>query len=662
MRDARASASQSRLGCATSLQEETGRGAPITPTRLEFNILGPLEVRSGGVLVPVGGVRQRSLLALLLLNANRVVSRERLIDELSGDGAGPASDHALRVQASRLRQALRVNGADGESRLVARAPGYVLRVEPGELDLDRFEQVVADGRRALNDGSPQRGAELLREAESLWRGPPLEALDFRPSTRLDVERLEELRLSVIEERVEAELALGRHAALVGELETLVAQHPLRETGRAQLMLALYRSGRHVEALDSYRVARKHIDEEFGLHPGARLRELETAILQQDAALELPTSNGAAVPLPPPARGRRKRWLLVGALAAIAGGAILAIAATRRDVGIRPVTGDGIVQVSARTGKLLAFVALDAPPTRIASGSGWLWVSHYDGGTVSVVDQRDRAVRQTIRVGDGPSGLAVAGGGVWVANTLDGTVSRIDAGTRTVVQTIAVGSEPTAVAAGHGAVWVANRAGGTVARLDARSGRVIALVRVGRGPNALAVDGASLWVANQDAGTVSRVDTRANQVVQTLHVGDAPAAIAASPGGIWVADSSRLDLSRIDTRRGIVASTFPVRGTPGGLAATGRSVSVTDEDGGTLAQIGPGGTALGWRSRAGARTGPVAVADGALWVGTKAGGPSHRGGTITVLDGGFGVRRSTPRTQPRSFRPSCRASPTTGSSR
>jgi YVTN family beta-propeller protein len=586
-------------------------------------------------------MRQRSLLALLLLNANRVVSREHLIDELSGDGAGPASDHALRVQASRLRQALRVNGADSESRLVARAPGYVLRVEPGELDLDRFEQLVADGRRALNGGSPQRGADLLHEAESLWRGRPLEDLDFQPSTRLNIERLEELRLTVVEERIAAELALGRHAALVGELETLVAQHPLRETGRAQLMLALYRSGRHVEALDGYRAARTHIDEEFGLHPGARLRELETAILQQDAALELPTSTEAAVLLPPPAPGRRKRWLMVGAMAAIAGGVVMAIAAVGGDAGIRPVTGDGIVQVSARTGKLLAFVALDAPPTRIASGSGWLWVSHYDAGTVSVVDRNHQAVRQTIRVGDGPSGLAVAGGGVWVANTLDGTVSRIDAGTRTVVQTIAVGSEPTAVAAGHGAVWVANRAGGTVSRLDASSGRVIALVRVGRGPNALAVDGASLWVANQDAGTVSRVDTRDNQVVQTLHVGDAPAAIAASPGGIWVADSLDSTVSRIDATRGIVTSTFPVRGTPGGLAATGRSVSVTDEDGGTLAEIGPGGTALHWRSRAGARTGPVAVADGTLWVGTKAGGPSHRGGTITVLDGGFGVRSIDP---------------------
>jgi YVTN family beta-propeller protein len=594
------------------------------------------------VLVPIGGVRQRSLLAILLLNANRVVSRERLIEELSGDERGPASDHALRVQTSRLRQALRADGIEGEPRLIAQAPGYVLRVEPGELDLERFEQLVADGRRALADGSGERAVELLRAAESLWRGGPLADLEFQPSARLDIERLEELRLTVVEERVEAELALGRHAALVGELETFVAQHPLRETGRAHLMLALYRSGRQVEALDGYRAARTQIDEEFGLHPGSRLRGLETAILQQDAALELPARTDSAVPLPPPSGGKRKGWLLVGAMAAIAGSIAVVIAATGGGhVGLRPVTGDGLVQVSARTGKLLAFVALDAPPTRIAASPRWLWVSHYDAGTVSAVDPRARAVRQTISVGDGPTGLAVAGGDVWVANTLDGTVSRIDAGTRTVVQTIAVGSEPTAVAGGGGAVWVANRADDTVSRLDASSGRVTGRVRVGRGPSALAVDGASLWVANQDAGTVWRVDARDNQVVQTLHVGDAPAAIAAGPGGIWIADSLDSTVSRIDRARGIVSSTIPVRGTPGGLAANGRSVSVTDEDGGTLAAIGSSGTTVDWRSRAGARTGPLAVAGGALWVGTKAGGPSHRGGTVTVIDGGFGIRSIDP---------------------
>jgi YVTN family beta-propeller protein len=592
------------------------------------------------VLLPIGGVRQRSLLAILLLNANRVVSRERLVEELSGDERGPRSDHALRVQTSRLRQALRADGLEGEPRLVAQAPGYLLRVEPGELDLHRFEQLVAEGRQALADDDGERAVELLRAAESLWRGRPLADLEFQPSARLDIERLEELRLTVVEERVEAELALGRHAALVGELETFVAQHPMRETGRAHLMLALYRSGRQVEALDGYRTARTQIDEEFGLHPGSRLRDLELAILQQDPGLELPPRAPATVVLPASARVRRWRWVLVAA-AAIAGSVAAAIATTGGDGAIRPVTRDGIVQVSARTGKLLAFVALDAPPTRIAASPRWLWVSHYDAGTVSAVDPRARAVRQTISVGDGPTGLAVAGGDVWVANTLDGTVSRIDAGTRTVVQTIAVGSEPTAVAAGSDAVWVANRADDTVSRLDASSGRVTARVGVGRGPSALVVDGSSLWVANQDAGTVWRVDTRDNHVVQTVPVGDAPAAIAASPGGIWVADSLDSTISRIDRARGIATLTIPVRGRPDDLAVAGSSVSVTDEDGGTIAQIGAGGGAVGWRSRAGSRTGPVAVAGSNLWVGTKAGGPSHRGGTITVVDGGFGVRSIDP---------------------
>jgi YVTN family beta-propeller protein len=612
---------------------------------LEFQVLGPLEVRSEGVALSTGGMRQRALLALLLLSANRVVARDRLIEELSRDRRGPMSDHALRVQISRLRRAL---SAD-EGRLVARAPGYVLRVEPGELDLHDFERLATDGRQALQHGDRQRAAELLREAESLWRGRPLADLEFEPSARLEIERLEELRLSVVELRIDAELALGRHAALVGELESFVAHHPLRELGREQLMLALYRSGRQIEALDHYRAARAKIAEELGLHPSSRLRELEQSILRQDAALELPATTGTAVverapepdsvPCPPPRdptatfrrASRWRRWLFASVAAIIAGVAAVASGTLGGDGTIEPVNGDGVVGVSAHTGKPLAFVALDAPPTHIVPGFGSLWMTQYDAGTVSEVDPHGPTVRQTLRVGDGPSGLAVAAGDIWIANSLDGTVSRIDAETRTVVQTIAVGIQPSAVAASDDAVWVTNRVDGTVSRLDAVNGRVTARVRVGRGPNALAVDGDSLWVANQDAGTVSRVNTHGEQVVQTVHVGDAPAAIVVVPSGVWVADSLDSTVSRIDPARGVVTSTIAVRGTPDGIMSAAGSIWVTGEDGGVLARIDPARGAVIARSRVGARTGPVVFAAGKLWVGTKAGGPPHRGGTLTVLD-------------------------------
>ena len=262
--------------------------------RLDFRILGPLAVRVDGTPIAVGGPKQRALLALLLLSANRVVPRERLIGELFAEQSVNSADHALRNQVSRLRKAL---GTGDEPRLVARAPGYLLRVEPGELDLERFERLVADGRELLAAGEAAAAADSFRAAERLWEGRPLADLEFEPFARVEVERLEELRLAAVEERIDAELALGRQLALVGEIEALSAEHPYRERFRAQLMLALYRSGRQAEGLEVYRRTRAILNDELGLEPGVELQELERAILTQDAALNI-TPNGAAASSPP----------------------------------------------------------------------------------------------------------------------------------------------------------------------------------------------------------------------------------------------------------------------------------------------------------------------------------------------------------------------------
>jgi DNA-binding SARP family transcriptional activator/WD40 repeat protein len=258
--------------------------------QLEFRILGPLEVRRDGVVVEVGGPRQRALLALLLCSANRVISRDRLIEELLGDRPARSLEGMLRVQVSRLRKAL----ADGEDepRLIARPPGYVLRVEAGELDLERFERVYRDGRAALEAEDPSRAAVLLREAEGLWRGRPLADLEFEPFARFEVQRIEELRLLAVEDRIEADLALGRHADLCAELGMLTSEYPLRERLRGELMLALYRSGRQADALAVYRQTSELLREELGLDPSRTLRELERSILEQDASLE--PSRRAAV--------------------------------------------------------------------------------------------------------------------------------------------------------------------------------------------------------------------------------------------------------------------------------------------------------------------------------------------------------------------------------
>ena len=211
-------------------------------TRLDFRILGPLAVRVDGTPIAAGGPKQRALLALLLLSANRVVSRERLIAELFAEQSVNSADHALRNHISRLRKALGSAVGD-EPRLVARAPGYLLRVEPGELDLERFERLVAEGRESLASGDAAAAADASRAAERLWEGRPLADLEFEPFARMEVERLEELRLAALKERIDAELALGRQLSLVGEVDALAAEHPYRERFRAQLMLALYRSGR-----------------------------------------------------------------------------------------------------------------------------------------------------------------------------------------------------------------------------------------------------------------------------------------------------------------------------------------------------------------------------------------------------------------------------------
>ena len=264
--------------------------------RLDFRILGPLSVRVDGAELPIGGPKQRALLALLLLSANRVVSRERLIGELFAEESVSSADHALRNHVSRLRKVLAPAATD-EPRLVARAPGYLLRVDPGQLDLERFEQLVADGHEGLATGDGAKAADSLRAAERLWEGRPLADLEFEPFARVEVERLEELRLAAVEVRIDAELSLGRQLALVSELETLATEYPYRERFRAQLMLALYRSGRQAESLDVYRQTRSLLTDELGLEPGTELQDLQRAVLVQDSSLMLTLDPAHALPHP-----------------------------------------------------------------------------------------------------------------------------------------------------------------------------------------------------------------------------------------------------------------------------------------------------------------------------------------------------------------------------
>lgn len=245
---------------------------------MQFRILGPLEVTSDGEQIALGGASQRALVAVLLLHANEVVSSDLLIDQLWGDDPPASGVTALQVRVSQLRKALGKNAA----RLETSPSGYVLRVEPHEFDLDSFTRLLREAESA----EPVAAAEKLGEALALWRGQALTGLAEASFARAAIVRMEELRLAAVERRNDAELALGRHARLVGELESLVLQHPLHERLHGQLMLALYRSGRQAEALAAFTTVRRALVEEFGIEPNRSVQDLQRAILQQDPALSL----------------------------------------------------------------------------------------------------------------------------------------------------------------------------------------------------------------------------------------------------------------------------------------------------------------------------------------------------------------------------------------
>ena len=245
---------------------------------MEFRILGPLEAWDGGRAVTLGGRKPRALLAVLLLHADEIVPADRLIDEVWGEDSPEDAAAALRVNVSRLRKAL------PQDVLTTRPPGYVVRVEPDALDLHRFERLVEEGRSLLARGLAADGSERLREALSLWRGPALADFAYESFAQAAIARLEEIRLAAVELRIDADLALGHHDELVGELEELVAEHPLRERLRGYLMTALYRSGRQAEALEAYQDARRALVDELGIEPSPALQQLERSILRQDPAL------------------------------------------------------------------------------------------------------------------------------------------------------------------------------------------------------------------------------------------------------------------------------------------------------------------------------------------------------------------------------------------
>lgn len=592
---------------------------------MHFTLFGSLEVWDGGRAVEIGRGRRRSLLALLLLHTGEVVPAERLIDELWAERPPATANKGLQVLVSQLRRDLQPHpGVDGAV-LITRANGYLLRVGREDLDIRRFEDEVASAERARLHEGPESTAERLRGALAMWRGPPLADFTYEPFAQPEIARLEELRLVALEQRVDADLALGGHARLVGELETLVRAHPLRERLRGQLMLALYRSERQAESLEVFRDGRRLMIDELGLEPGPALRELEAQILAHSAGLAQPApppdagstpdreTSADRPPAAPVTSTRRPPRIRLAAL--IAGAAVLvggaSLFALLHAAGNGPKVRAAAVDVAANSVVQLGErgrdfgVPLPGRPTDIAAARGAVFAVTVDSAALTIVDARTHAIVRTVPLSMAPAAVAVAQGDVWVADSRRGLVVRIPPGYERPSARIAYHREPatvsgdgrfgphaTTLATGAGAVWMTDGSA-RLLRIDPRTNGISSL-SAGRPLDGVAVGAGAVWAFSTRAATVVRVDPRRGAVTDAVPIvsrrGDdapSPAAIAVTPGGVWVLNRNTATVVRIDPEHRGVDTTIPVGvdRSPTGMAAAGETVLISNFDG-SLSRLGP----------------------------------------------------------------------------
>jgi len=587
------------------------------------------------------------VLALLLLHANEVVPLDRLIDELWGESPPESAANIVQGYVSHLRKVLEPGRGRGEHQLlVSRPPGYMLCVRPEQYDAERFVSLGVQGRRLLDDGDAATAAARLREGLALWRGPALADLAYEPFARADAERLEELRLGAVEDRIDADLALGRHRDVVGELGELVAEHPLSERMRGQLMLALYRSGRQADALAVYRDGRDVLDAELGVEPGLALRELERKVLQHDPSLG--PSEGP--PLGVVGGGRRRRRLMlaaaVGASTALVAGAIGF--ATRGGSPAKAaviVYPHSVAVIDPSTARLVDDVLVGDYPTALAADERYVYVCNAGAATVSQIDAQSRKVFDTFGLSRATD-LYAGNGHLWAADggapghtplgVGPGTV--LDWGPGPTLKTLRVGpsmdgSEQQTTLAADGpdpySIWVGNENSATIRQIDASLGRTLLTIH-GVAPGGLAVVGNSsigdtVWATDTPHDAVVRIDEHARRIVRRIPVPGGPTRIAAGSGAVWVITSrGKPALARIDPRTNRVVARIPLGITPKRVALGAGSVWVTgyrwsdhirrSRDGAVL-RIDPGTSRIADRISLGdVAADGVVVSHGLVWVG------------------------------------------------
>jgi peptide/nickel transport system substrate-binding protein len=596
-----------------------------------FRILGPLEVLDGDRAVALGGLQQRALLAILLLRPNEVISTDRLIDELWGEAPPPTARQTVQVYISQLRRAVTTNGATNGA-IETRAPGYLLHVAAGQLDLDQFEELSASGRLALAAGDAAGAAAKLREALALWRGPPLADFAYEPFAQREIARLEEQRLACVEDRIEADLQLGRHADLVGELEALVSEHPLRERLRGQLMVALYGSGRQAEALERYSAGRRALADDLGIEPGAALKELQRRILNQDPELAPPARKAGRAPsvatrIP---RGPRGALIAAGVALIAAAAGIGGWLAVRGGDGAGPaIPGDSVVVIDSRSGRAETPINVGGSPSQLALTPGAVWVGDISGGAVKRIDPEKGTVVQTVALGGVPDGIAAGGGSVWVTSGLEEKLVRVSSETNEIVQTMDLPNGPRGVAYGEGAVWVAGRYARSVTRIDALTGRKVWTAPVGGSPIGIAAGAGAVWATNETDASVSRIDPNTGRVQMRIGVGNGPGPVQVGGGAVWVANTLDGTVSRVDPNTNAVAAVIPVGKGPGSLAVGDGGVWVGNEFDGTVMRIDPRTNTVAESIQTGQRPAGLALEGRRLWVAARDASPAHRGGTLRV---------------------------------
>ena len=642
---------------------------------VEFGLLGPLEILVDGRPLELGSTKQRALLAILLLHANAVVARDFLIDELWGERAPPSAAHGIDAYVSRLRKVL--DEGEGRQILVTRAPGYLLRVGFDELDLHRFERLLADGRRELLAEEPSRATEKLQEALALWRGAVLADLEFQGLTRIEIDRLEELRLAAVEDRIEADLALGRDSELIPELQALVARNPLRERLRGQLMRALYHCGRQAEALEGFREARAYLGEELGLEPGRLLKGLEQEILRQDEGLELPAAPGqllaetpapaekehavppvkpqtpaeqqhAAPPVKPsaPLAAVRRSRLTAAALAVAAFALVAAVAVVLLPGGASvAVAPNSVAVIDPASNRVVDDIGVGGQARAVVVGRNSVWAASPDRKTVSRIDAKTRVVTDTLPLDIEPDDIAVAYGSLWVVVS-DGTAERVNPTSGQVIwrgnvspgvvapgeSTLHYLGHPTlcgpaggsagplgdghiALAVGSGTMWSVC-SGSVASRIDVRDDTFALTYLNGYNPIAIAFGLGGVWVANHGDGTLTRISARTNQVTDTIPMGTAPSAVAVGAGGVWAADFQRDSVSRLRVTGG-GRPPFVVSRIPVGdgpvALAVGESGVWVANRGGTVSRIDPKTEHVKTVELGAVQPVDIAVGGGDVWV-------------------------------------------------